>query len=193
MNTVSDKGIATINTLSNLVLRRRGDSAVEFYNAANRLYVLHFIEVAAIGDHRVLYFMLNLAEGKRGGVPDKEMGRMIVAIITQFLVEHPDDLLCYCHYDNILTNALNRIFHLWAHCNTDIIDGKISFFDGASHSAMGKGLHFMVMHNIGCKDFDELKAYILENSEEFAVCVREQMNLLVEIEERMHKSDNAVC
>ena len=29
-----------INTNSKLVLRRRGDSAVEFYNAANRLYTL---------------------------------------------------------------------------------------------------------------------------------------------------------
>ena len=43
---------------------------MEFYNAANRLYVLHFIEVAEIGGHRVLYFMLRLVEGKRGGAPD---------------------------------------------------------------------------------------------------------------------------
>ena len=55
MNTVSDEGIAKINTLSNLVLRRRGDSAVEFYNTANRLYVLHLIEVAEIGGHRVFF------------------------------------------------------------------------------------------------------------------------------------------
>ena len=53
MNTVSEEGIAKINTMSKLVLRRRGDSAVEFYNAASRLYVLHFIEVAEIGGHRV--------------------------------------------------------------------------------------------------------------------------------------------
>ena len=52
MNTVSEEGIAKINTMSKLVLRRRGDSAVEFYNAASRLYVLHFIEVAEIGGHR---------------------------------------------------------------------------------------------------------------------------------------------
>jgi hypothetical protein len=49
MNTVSEEGIAKINATSKLVLRRRGDAAVEFYNDAQRLYVLHFIEVAEIG------------------------------------------------------------------------------------------------------------------------------------------------
>ena len=81
-NTVSEEGIAKINVTSKLVLRKRGDSAVEFYNAANRLYVLHFIEVAEMGSHHVFYFWLNLAKGKRGGVFDKEMGRMIVAVLA---------------------------------------------------------------------------------------------------------------
>ena len=67
LNTVSEEGIAKINATSKLVLRRRGDSAVEFYNAANRLYVLHFFEVAEIGDHRVMYLATRLAEGERGG------------------------------------------------------------------------------------------------------------------------------
>ena len=39
MNTVSEEGIAKINATSKLVL----------YNDAQRLYVLHFIEVAEIG------------------------------------------------------------------------------------------------------------------------------------------------
>ena len=87
---------------------------MEFYNAAGRLYVLHFIEVAEMGNHRVLYFMLNLADGKRGGAPDKEVGRMIVAVITQYLEEHPDELVCYCHADGDQNYAIDRIFHLWA-------------------------------------------------------------------------------
>lgn len=69
MNTVSEEGIAKINATSRLVLRKRGDSAVEFYNDAQRLYVLHFIEVAEIGGHRVMYLMTRLADGKRGGAP----------------------------------------------------------------------------------------------------------------------------
>ena len=166
---------------------------VEFYNAASRLYVLHFIEVAEIGNHRVLYFMLNLADGKRGGAPDKEVGRMIVAVITQYLEEHPDDLVCFCHSDNPLTNAINRIFHLWARSNQDVIDGKVTFFDGAGHHAEGHGLHFMVIHHLKCKDIDELKTYILENSDAFATCIREQIELLIDIKEQMHESDHAVC
>jgi len=43
LNTLSEEGIAKINTASRLVLRRKGDSAVEFYNAANRFYVFRFI------------------------------------------------------------------------------------------------------------------------------------------------------
>ena len=39
-NSISEEGIAKINATSKLVLRRRGDSAVEFYNAANRFYVV---------------------------------------------------------------------------------------------------------------------------------------------------------
>ena len=146
---------------------------MEFYNAASRLYVLHFIEVAEMGNHRVLYFMLNLADGKRGGAADKEVGRMIVAVITQYLEEHPDDLVCYCHSDNEMTHAINRIFHLWARSNQDVIDGKVTFFDGA--------------------DIAQLKTYILENSDAFATCIREQIELLIDIKEQMHESDHAVC
>ena len=166
---------------------------MEFYNAAGRLYVLHFIEVAEMGSHRVLYFVLRLADGKRGGAPDKEVGRMIVAVIAQYLEEHPDDLVCYCHYDNPLTNAIDRIFHLWARSNSDITDGRVDTFDGAGHNAEGCGLHFMVIHHLKCKDIAELKAYILENSDMFAASVRQQIILLHRIEEKKHKSDHAVC
>ena len=65
MNTVSEEGITKINATSKLVLRKRGDSAVEFYNDAQRLYVLHFFEVAEIGDHRVMYLATRLAVGFR--------------------------------------------------------------------------------------------------------------------------------
>ena len=193
MNTVSEEGIAKINTISKLVLRKRGDSAVEFYNAANRLYVLHFIEVAEMGGHRVLYFLLRLADGKRGGAPDKEVGRMIVAVITQYLEEHTDELVCYCHADSDQNYAIDRIFHLWARTNKDVIDGRVTSFDGAGHNAEGWGLHFTVIHHLGCKDIAELKACILENGDAFAASVREQIILLHTIEEKMHESDDAVC
>ena len=153
---------------------------MEFYNAANRLYVLHFIEVAEMGGHRVLYFLLRLADGKRGGAPDKEVGRMIVAVITQYLEEHPDELVCYCHADSDQNYAIDRIFHLWARTNKDV-------------NAEGWGLHFTVIHHLGCKDIAELKAYILENGDAFAASVREQIILLHTIEEKMHESDDAVC
>lgn len=182
LNTVSDKGIARINTISKLVLKRRGDSAVEFYNTANRLYVLHFIEVAEIGGHRVLFLMTRLADGKRGGPPDKEVGRMVVAVISQYLEEHPDELVCFCHSDNSLTNAINRVFHLWARANSDLIDGVGSYFDGVGTNAKNHALHFMVMHHRTCKDIEKLKAFIMENNDEFASCVREQIVLLHGIE-----------
>ena len=166
---------------------------MEFYNAAGRLYVLHFIEVAEMGSHHVFYFWLNLAKGKRGGVFDKEMGRMIVAVLAQYLEEHPDDLLCYCHYDNDTTLAIDRIFHLWARFNQDVFEGRATFFDGAGHHAEGHGLHFMVIHHLHCKDITELKSYILENSDAFATCIREQIELLIDIKEQMHESDHAVC
>lgn len=191
MNTVSEEGIAKINTTSRLVLRRRGDSAVEFYNAANRLYVLHFFEVAEIGDHRVMYLATRLAEGERGGAPDKEVGRMIAMVILQYLEENPEEPVCFCHADNRLSNALNRIYHLWARSNKDLFDGRAAFFDGAGHDAEGHGLHFMVMYHLDCEDIAELKTFILENSDEFAVTVREQIALLHDMEEKMHESDDA--
>ena len=186
MNTVSEEGIAKINTISKLVLKRRGDSAVEFLNAANRLYVLHFIEVAEIGSHRVMYFLLRLAEGKRGGPADKEAGRMIVAIIVEYLKEHPDDLVCYCHSDSDVAIAINRLFHIWARTNRDIVDDYVSCFDGTGHYADNRGLHFTVFYNLACEDIAELKAFIQENSDDFAVSVREQIVLLHDIEEDFH-------
>ncbi len=193
LNTISEEGIAKINTTSKLVLRKRSDSAVEFYNTANRLYVLYFIEVAEIGGHRVLYFFLRLASGKRGGAPDKEVGRMIVAVITQYLEENPDELVCFCHSDNTLSDASNRIFHLWARTNKDVFDGRVTYFDGTGHNREEQGLHFMVIHHLKCKDIAKLKTCILENSDEFAVCVREQILLLLHIVEKVHESDDAVC
>lgn len=194
MNTLSDERIVKINTSSKLELKRRGDSAVEFYNAANRLYVLQFVEVAEIGGHRVLYFMLRLAEGKRGGAPDRDTGRMIIAVITQYLEEHPDDLVCYCHSDNAMSLAANRIFHLWARANQQLLDAsRVTIFDGVGHDAENHGLHFTVIHHHACQDLVELKDYILANSDEFAVSVREQIVLLHEIELKMYESDDAVC
>ena len=154
---------------------------------------MRFIELADIGGHRVLYFMFRLVEGQRGGPADKETGRMMVAVIAQYLEEHPDDLVCYFHYDNPLTNAINRIFHLWARSNQDVMDDKTTFFDGTGHNAKGLGLHFMVIHHLKCKDIAELKTYILENSDAFATCIREQIELLIDIEWQMHESDHAVC
>lgn len=194
MNTLSDERIVKINTSSKLELKRRGDSAVEFYNAANRFYVLQFVEVAEIGGHRVLYFMLRLAEGKRGGAPDRDTGRMIIAVITQYLEEHPDDLVCYCHSDNAMSLAANRIFHLWARANQQLLDAsRVTIFDGVGHDAENHGLHFTVIHHQACQDLVELKDYILANSDEFAVSVREQIVLLHEIELKMYESDDAVC
>ena len=89
--------------------------------------------------------MTRLADGKRGGAPDKEVGRMIVTVILQYLEEHPDELVCFSHADNPRSNATNRIFHLWARSNRDLFDGKATFFEGTGHNAEGKGLHFMVM------------------------------------------------
>ena len=68
----------------------------------------------------------------------------------------------------------------------------MTYFDGAGHDAEGHGLHFMVIHHLRCQDIDELKAYILENSDEFGACVREQIILLHEIEEKRHESNDAV-
>lgn len=93
--------------------------------------------------------------------------------------------------DNRLSNALNRIYHLWARSNKDLFDGRAAFFDGAGHDAEGHGLHFMVMYHLDCEDIAELKTFILENSDEFAVTVREQIVLLHDMEEKMHESDDA--
>ena len=188
MNSVSEEGIKKINTSYKLVLKRRGDSAVEFYNAAGRLYVLHFIEVGEVGGHKVLYFELRLAEGKRGGPPDKEAGQMFIAILRQYLEEHPDNLVCFCHPDNHLSNAINRIFHLWARANKALYDGLYDFFEGTGRDAENRGLHFMVMYNMVCKDIAQLKVFIQANSNEFAVMVREQIDLLHNIEKKQHET-----
>ena len=41
--------------------------------------------MAEIGDHRVMYLATRLAEGERGGAPDKEVGRMIAMVTLQYL------------------------------------------------------------------------------------------------------------
>ena len=143
MNTVSEEGIAKINATSRLVLRKRGDSAVEFYNDAQRLYVLHFIEVAEIGGHRVMYLMTRLADGKRGRAPTG------ICLMARRLSSKALDIM-----------------------------------------PRGMGLHFMVMHLLKCQEIAELKAFILENCDEFAVAAREQIVLLHDFEDKMHESDD---
>ena len=53
-----------------------------------------------------------------------------------------------------------------------------------------KGMHFMVMYLLKCQEIAELKAFILENCDEFAVAVREQIVLLHDFEDKMHESDD---
>jgi hypothetical protein len=179
-NTISPEGIEYINSISTLVLKDHGDSGVEFRNKAGSLYRLWFIETMTIGSHRVFYFILWHIEGKLGGAADAEMGRMFVAIIAQFLKEHPNDLLYFCHKDNLHTWALHKIFLRWAHANQDLYEGRMGFFEGAGRNHDNENMHFIIFHTFACEDMEELKAFILENDNEFANCSYEQMDLLVE-------------
>ena len=61
--------------------------------------------MAEIGDHRVMYLATRLAEGERGGAPDKEVGRMIAMVTLQYLEENPDEMVCFCHADNRLSRC----------------------------------------------------------------------------------------
>ena len=179
-NTISPEGIEYINSISTLVLKDHGGNGVEFRNKAGSLYRLWFIETMTIGSHRVFYFILWHIEGKLGGAADAEMGRMFVAIIVQFLKEHPNDLLYFCHKDNLHTWALHKIFLRWAHANQDLYEGRMGFFEGAGRNHDNENMHFIIFHTFACEDMEELKAFILENGNEFANCSYEQMDLLVE-------------
>jgi hypothetical protein len=179
-NTISPEGIEYINSISTLVLKDHGDSGVEFHNKAGSLYRLWFVETMTIGSHRVFYFILWHIEGKLGGAADAEMGRMFVAIIVQFLKEHPNDLVYFCHKDNLHTWALHKIFLRWAHANQDLYEGRIGFYEGAGRNHDNENMHFIIFHTFACEDMEELKAFILENGNEFANCSYEQMDLLVE-------------
>jgi hypothetical protein len=102
-NKISPEGIEHINSKSTLFLKNPGGSGFEFRNKAGRLYRLWFVETMTIGSHRFFYFILWHIEGKLGGATDAEMGRMFVAIIVQFLKEHPNDLVYFCHTDKLHT------------------------------------------------------------------------------------------
>ena len=179
-NTISPEGIGYINSISTLVLKDQGNSGVEFRTKGGRLYRLWFVETMTIGSHRVFYFILWYIEGKLSGVADAEMGRMFVAIIAQFLKEHPNDLVYFCHRDSLRSWALHKIFLRWAHDNQDLGEGRMGFFEGAGRNHDNNNMHFIIFHTFACEDVEELKAFILENGNEFANCSYEQMNLLLE-------------
>jgi hypothetical protein len=188
--TISPEGIGYINSISTLVLKDQGNSGVEFRTKGGRLYRLWFVETMTIGSHRVFYFILWHIEGKLSGVADAEMGRMFVAIITQFLKEHPNDLVYFCHTDRLHTWALHKLFLRWARDNQDLYEGRGGIFEGAGRNHDNQDMHFMVFHTFACEDMEELKAFILANSDEFANCSYEQMDLLVEkAEENAGNSD----
>ena len=88
----------------------------------------------------VFYFILWYVEGKLSGVADAEMGRMFVAIIAQFLKEHPNDLVYFCHTDSLRSWALHKIFLRWAHDNQDLGEGRMGFFEGAGRNHDNKTL-----------------------------------------------------
>ena len=140
-----------------------------------------------IGDHRVLCFVLLHLEGERRPSVDEETGRMVVKVITQYLVEHTNDLLCFSHYDTPMAYALFRLFHRWARVHQDVHASIVEWFDGKGQSPDGRGLHFMVMHHTTCDDAAELKSFILEHQDEFASSARKQMNLFTEAAEPFFK------
>ena len=105
---------------------------------------------------------------------------MFVAIIAQFLKEHPNDLVYFCHKDSLRSWALHKIFLRWAHDNQDLGEGRMGFFEGAGRNHDNENMHFIIFHTFACEDMEELKVFILENGNEFANCSYEQMDLLVE-------------
>lgn len=187
---LSAEGIAKINAAMPLQLESHGDLGVVFRNKAGREHALYFVEVMEVGDHKVLYFLLTLLSGERGGKADKETGRMIVSVIVQYLQEHPNYLLCYSHADNNVSNALRRVFHRWMNENSDLFQGKVEWFEGTDIHDKDSNFHFMVMMNSQCSDKAMLKEFILENKYEFAMTVKNQMNLFWEIKEENIKSNH---
>ncbi len=185
---LSAEGIANINATMPLLLKSHGDYGVVFRNKVGREYALYFVEVMEVGVHKVFYFLLTLKSGQRGGLADKETGRMIVSVIVQYLQEHPDYLLCYSHADNSNSNALRRLFHRWMNENSDVFHGNTEWFESTDIKDQNNSFHFMVMMNSQCSDKAMLKEFILENSYEFAMTVKKQMNLFWEIK-RKHQAE----
>ena len=109
--------------------------------------------------------------------------------LVQYLQEHPNYLLCYSHADNNVSNALRRVFHRWMNENSDLFQGKVEWFEGTDIHDKDSNFHFMVMMNSQCSDKAMLKEFILENKYEFAMTVKNQMNLFWEIKEENIKSN----
>ena len=60
-----------------------------------------------------------------------------------------------------------------------------------AHEGLFLSFQYPVEYHLDCEDMAELKTFILENSDEFAVTVREQIVLLHDMEEKIHESDDA--
>jgi hypothetical protein len=72
--------------------------------------------------------------------------------------------------------------------NSDVFHGNTEWFESTDIKDQNNSFHFMVMMNSLCSDKAMLKEFILENSYEFAMTVKKQMNLFWEIK-RKHQAE----
>lgn len=107
------KDISWINERSPYPVKVVNENLLSITTDTGKVIGAGFRRFFTIGSHMVLYFSFKMLNGKRGGSPDLKLGATATTIIMRYLTENPDNILFFCHQDNPITFALQRIFMHW--------------------------------------------------------------------------------
>lgn len=108
------KDIDWINERSPYPVKVENENLLSITTDTGKVIGAGFRRFFTIGSHMVLYFSFKMLSGERGGRPDFKLGATASVIIKRYLIEYPDNILFFCHHDDTLAFAAQRIFMHWA-------------------------------------------------------------------------------
>lgn len=107
------ENIDWINERAPYKVTAENERTLNFTTDSGKTMGCGYTRYITMGSHTFNYFYFNLERGLRGGDFDNKLAETTSLINRRFLIEHPDDVVFFCHQHQKHTAGLLRIFLHW--------------------------------------------------------------------------------
>lgn len=168
------ENIDWINERAPYKVTAENERTLNFTTDSGKTMGCGYTRYITMGSHTFNYFYFNLERGLRGGDFDHKLAETTTLIIRRFLMEHPDDVVFFCHQHQKHTAGLLRIFTHWCDAYRELHPEDHSdmlYLEGKNHR--GERYHAVFFVDENCSEREELIAALREQIDDLIGTFRE--------------------